>query len=585
MKLKSLLFALALLPLSGMAQEHWCATDEVHQQMLNEDEDYAQLIARQNKSWSDFASQTQSINAVTANSTDEIYEIPVVFHVIHTGQSIGSPENPSEAFLQSAIDELNQKFSATWSDFPGVTEGGVAVPVQFAMAQRDPDCQPTNGINRVDGSNLDGYLEYGVARPDAEGASDLALKSLSRWSNSDYVNVWVVTDISSTSSGMVTGYATYPGASPLLDGIVLRHNFLTNKETFAHEAGHLLGLRHTFQGGSETECPPNDNCTVDGDMICDTAPHLKTTGCDMGLNTCTGSSIVPVVHNIMNYGSCRDRFTEGQKDRMMYSLLNHRYSLTTSYGAIAVGEEPEDVEAPIAAFCEPLGIENEDNNYNIGIHNIQLAEINHSSSGFTSDEAYYVDNTLENCFSPRIVAYLQNEESHTIYITTGYNKENVRAWIDFNNDGMFDEEESIATSLGTVNNEQHSATFVIPSFAVLNTPLRLRVASDYHTLGLPQACGMMTYGQVEDYTVVIQGNVGLQDVNVEKIKMYPNPVADVLYLSEKLEDIEVYTTDGRTVMTAKTADYLDVSALPTGTYIIHAKNASAKNAQGTFVKK
>lgn len=585
MKLKLLLFALALLPLSGMAQEHWCATDEVHQQMLNEDEDYAQLIARQNKSWSDFASQTQSINAVTANSTDEIYEIPVVFHVIHTGQSIGSPENPSEAFLQSAIDELNQKFSATWSDFPGVTEGGVAVPVQFAMAQRDPDCQPTNGINRVDGSNLDGYLEYGVARPDAEGASDLALKSLSRWSNSDYVNVWVVTDISSTSSGMVTGYATYPGASPLLDGIVLRHNFLTNKETFAHEAGHLLGLRHTFQGGSETECPPNDNCTVDGDMICDTAPHLKTTGCDMGLNTCTGSSIVPVVHNIMNYGSCRDRFTEGQKDRMMYSLLNHRYSLTTSFGATAVDEEPEDVEAPIAATCEPLGIENEDNNYNIGIHNIQLAEINHSSSGFTSDEAYYVDNTLESCLSPRKVAYLQNEESHTIYITTGYNKENVRAWIDFNNDGMFDEEDSIALSLGTVNNEQHSATFVIPSFAVLNTPLRLRVASDYYTLGLPQACGMMTYGQVEDYTVVIQGNVGLQDVNVEKIKMYPNPVADVLYLSDKLEDIEVYTTDGRIVMTAKTADYLDVSALPTGTYIIHAKNASAKNAQGTFVKK
>lgn len=585
MKLKSLLFALALLPLSGMAQEHWCATDEVHQQMLNEDEDYAQLIARQNKSWSDFASQTQSINAVTANSTDEIYEIPVVFHVIHTGQSIGSPENPSEAFLQSAIDELNQKFSATWSDFPGVTEGGVAVPVQFAMAQRDPDCQPTNGINRVDGSNLDGYLEYGVARPDAEGASDLALKSLSRWSNSDYVNVWVVTDISSTSSGMVTGYATYPGASPLLDGIVLRHNFLTNKETFAHEAGHLLGLRHTFQGGSETECPPNDNCTVDGDMICDTAPHLKTTGCDMGLNTCTGSSIVPVVHNIMNYGSCRDRFTEGQKDRMMYSLLNHRYSLTTSYGAIAVGEEPEDVEAPIAAICEPLGITNEDNNYNMGIHNIQLAEINHSSSGFTSDEAYYVDNTLESCIYPRKVAYLQNEESHTIYITTGYNKENVKVWIDFNNDGMFDEEESIATSLGTVNNEQHSATFVIPPTAVLNTSLRLRVASDFYSLEVPQACGMMTYGQVEDYTVVIQGNVGLQDVNVEKIKMYPNPVADVLYLSEKLEDIEVYTTDGRIVMTAKTADYLDVSALPTGTYIIHAKNASAKNAQGTFVKK
>ncbi|HLV45829.1 MAG TPA: hypothetical protein VKY32_02195, partial [Flavobacterium sp.] len=211
-----------LLPFTMFAQDNWCVTDEVHAQMLLEDENYARLIEHQNKEWAEFAKNNQRTITSTTTSEDEIYEIPVVFHIVHTGQEIGAPENPSEQVIVDLVEELNQKFSATWPAFPGVSEGGVDVPIQFKLAQRDPDCQPTNGINRVDGSFLPSYIEFGVARPGNPGTQDIILKGVSRWTNTDYLNIWIVTKITgnAVNGNGVAGYATYPGASSGVDGVV-----------------------------------------------------------------------------------------------------------------------------------------------------------------------------------------------------------------------------------------------------------------------------------------------------------------------------------------------------------------------------
>src|SRR5690606_18330174 len=367
MKITKLFFLLALIPAVSFAQEHWCGTDEVHEKMLLEDENYARLIEHQNKEWAEYAKNNQRTITSTTTSEDEIYEIPVVFHIVHTGQPVGDPENPSEQVIVDFGEELNQKFSATWSAFPGETEGGVSVPIQFKLAQRDPDCQPTNGINRVDGSFLPSYIEFGVARPGNPGTQDIILKGVSRWTNTDYLNIWIVTKITgnAVNGNGVAGYATYPGASSGVDGVVLRYDQLSWAIT--HEVGHFFRIETHFEGTSDSvNCPPNGDCTVDGDLVCDTDPHFLLSGCPTGFNTCTGISLVPIVYNIMNYTSCPDRFTEGQKERMLYMLLNERTSLLTSYGAIPVETEIDVVDVPIPASCEPLGIVYEGSNKMIG---------------------------------------------------------------------------------------------------------------------------------------------------------------------------------------------------------------------------
>ncbi|PJR03395.1 zinc-dependent metalloprotease [Avrilella dinanensis] len=588
MKISKLFFLLALIPAVSFAQEHWCGTDEVHEKMLLEDENYARLIEHQNKEWAEFAKNNQRAITSTTASEDEIYEIPVVFHIIHTGQPVGDPENPSEQVIVDFVEELNQQFSATWPAFPGETEGGVSVPIQFKLAQRDPDCQPTNGINRVDGSDLPEYLEFGVRHSGSQGTQDVIMKNISRWPNTEYVNVWVVTGISGTApnGGGVAGYATYPGTSSATDGIVLRFDQISG--AFTHEAGHFLGLRHTFQGGTATECPQNNDCTIDGDMVCDTDPHLLLPGCYTDTNSCTGNSSIPVVYNIMNYSSCKNRFTDGQRERMLYMLLNERSNLLFSHGAVPAEDEIEQIDSPIPAVCTPLGIVHESNNYNIGIINVKLEDLSFSSGGYTDEGAYYIDNTVANCLSTVQHANLTTNEVYEISIKTSYNKENVRAWIDYNNDGFFDSNELIMSSNGTESYETHTATFLVPETAstvTIDTPLRMRIASDFYSSNIPEPCGMLTYGQVEDFTVFVTGTLSTEDIEQSTLKVYPNPTSDILNLSEKVNNIEIYATDGRKVMSFESAEQINVSSLPAGTYMIKAINSANKKAQGTFIKK
>ena len=96
--------------------------------------------------------------------------------------------------------------------------------------------------------------------------------------------------------------------------------------------------------------------------------------------------------------------------------------------------------------------------------------------------------------------------SHTLTVRTNpAAAENVRVWIDFDNNGIFNPItelffSSTATGLHTGTN------LPIPASAVLNTPLRMRVADDWTPAPVPTPCSTPRYGQFEDYTVTLQAN-------------------------------------------------------------------------------
>jgi hypothetical protein len=145
-----------------------------------------------------------------------------------------------------------------------------------------------------------------------------------RKGNYDALNMFVV-----LPGGGLLGYATFPlpRTSPAsmrrLDGVVLHYNSLparpgaadswpyTLGQTAVHEAGHWLGLYHTFQGGCGEE--------GGGDMVADTPPEeFPTFGCaTTPVDTCPQSKGVDSVRNFMSYSDdvCLETFTPGQVER------------------------------------------------------------------------------------------------------------------------------------------------------------------------------------------------------------------------------------------------------------------------------
>ncbi len=280
-------------------------------------------------------------NALRA--ADEDFTIPVVVHIVHNN----GPENISDQQVFTAIEHLNQAFSNT-GDF--ASDLGYYTGIQFCLAQRDPDDNLTNGINRVVSAEFTDLLVP---------SEDLGLKSLIQWDSNHYLNIWVVEEITRELNNAGTvGYATFPDShGSQEDGIVCEAALFgadpTGSSVHIHECGHYLGLYHTFENGC-----PNDDCLTSGDQVCDTPPdaHLFNTICNDNTNSCTtddddlsiNNPFRPIgaggfgdqlddQTNFMDYSGlvCFQHFTHGQSDRMSAAILSFRSSLLDSFGCYA----------------------------------------------------------------------------------------------------------------------------------------------------------------------------------------------------------------------------------------------------------
>src|SRR5688572_3628430 len=83
------------------------------------------------------------------------YKIPVVIHIIHNGEPIGTGANIPDAQIQSQLRVLNEDFRRQNADAVNTPAAFAAVAgsldIEFVLAKQDPDGLPTTGIVRVDG--------------------------------------------------------------------------------------------------------------------------------------------------------------------------------------------------------------------------------------------------------------------------------------------------------------------------------------------------------------------------------------------------------------------------------------------------
>jgi hypothetical protein len=294
-------------------------------------------------------------NAKRNHRIQSTYQIPVVIHIIHKGEAIGTGTNISNEQILSQLTVLNNDYQRLNADTVNTPTDFRAVAgsfnIEFVLAKQTPDGLPTSAIIRKAGTRT-------TWNPDLH---DAELKALSYWPAEDYLNIWVC-DL----SGDYLGYAQFPVSNlPGLesyqsglrttDGVVFDYKaFGTNDvnplfnlnakynkgRTATHEIGHFFGLRHTW----------GDNSLCTGTDYVDDTPNQKaaTRTCPSTHPLSDDCTSAKMYQNFLDYtdDACMNLFTVGQVDRMTTILETapRRASLLTSKAL----QEPELLDYDVA---------------------------------------------------------------------------------------------------------------------------------------------------------------------------------------------------------------------------------------------
>ncbi|NML68450.1 T9SS type A sorting domain-containing protein [Chryseobacterium sp. RP-3-3] len=532
--------------------EHFCGFDEEMRKMdirfpeLKKNREEVETKLR-NMDKQSFLNKVGGTTAWNGLYTGQTFEIPIVVHVIESGAVANSNLTLSDQDVINWIDRANKMYATTYGNgfYPegaGAT-GGNVIPFKLVLAKRSPTCAPTNGIVRYNGSTIPLYDTRGVkSASTGNGASDSQIKTLApHWPETSYFNIYVVIgfDGQQQNAGGLMGYARFPESYDYFYESFMKVATLKNQNdtTLTHELGHAFGLYHTFQGvnyTSQTTCPVNNNCATDGDRVCDTSPSRSMYGVAVPTNAsvdpCTTQNYDGTQYNVMNYTNSNRKFTEGQRDRAIMLMMEYRKNLISS----TAGQDPAVVipspVAVVAAQCNPVGIVNPaNNNFGIGASRVQFGTISSTTNGYDSDEPapkFYEDYASATCIRPAYATDIPSNSSTELKVTydNGFgqaDKFKTKVWIDYNNNGIFEESELVVNDLSVsmASGARKVVTVGItpPANAVKNTYLRMRVSVDAATfngvaLTDGTACSQVQYGQVEDYAVRVTGVLGISEV-------------------------------------------------------------------------
>lgn len=275
-----------------------------------------------------------SLVQIEANT---IIKIPVVVHVFHNNKEIGSGSNITDETILSQISALNLDYRKQNSDISNSLDeyrniAGDA-KIEFCLASTDPNCNPTNGIVRINTpkASVDVDNDYNT------------IKKLSYWPSDKYLNIWVaeltggylgisVFPYVNSMEGLSDSYVYQDFQNSIYDGVLINYKafgttgshlskYYNKGRTTTHEVGHWLGLLHIF----------NDDSFGCGNDYCDDTPPQQdaTSQCERK-NSCDGTHLT-MRENFLDYSvdECMSMFTLDQISRMrnVFNLNSRRNNI------------------------------------------------------------------------------------------------------------------------------------------------------------------------------------------------------------------------------------------------------------------
>ena len=255
--------------------------------------------------------------------------LPVAVHIVYKDEK----DNLTDEMVFAQIDQLNRDFNLLNNNLfnvPSIFKPLAAkMNIHFCLVDIDPDGNETNGISRT----ITEFDHIG-SEIGAEGRKSIhynQLGGVAPWFMDEVINVWV------GQMESVIGFATFPNKAPFPqeDGIIIDSDFFspinTNKSsgtiskghTLTHEMGHFLNLNHIW-------ADRDDGCNID-DGIADTPlQSMPYFGCPTHPQMSCNS--LDMFMNFMDFTNdqCVAFFTDGQRQRMIETLMNSRWSLMSS---------------------------------------------------------------------------------------------------------------------------------------------------------------------------------------------------------------------------------------------------------------
>ena len=301
--------------------------------LISSDEEFERAIAKQ---------IVQDRLDASQGKMAPIYRIPVVVHVVHNGEAIGSGPNISDAQILAQIEVMNEDFrKMAGTNGASTNAAGADSFIEFCLAKVDPSGNVTTGITRHNG----GQASWAGSALDA-------FKPGTIWDPTKYCNIWTATlgaqDLGYAqfphANGVITGMTGgYVGGTANTDGVVMGATTFGSSQkypagnynapfdlgrTVTHEVGHWLGLKHIT---GDSNCG-DDNCA-------DTPTQAaQSNGCPTNQNTC---SSLDQIENYMDYSndSCMNTFTNDQVARMR-AILNPANNIVNRGSLVSIDATP-----------------------------------------------------------------------------------------------------------------------------------------------------------------------------------------------------------------------------------------------------
>jgi bacillolysin len=209
-----------------------------------------------------------------------------------------------------------------------------------------------------------------------------------------------------------------------------------------------------------------------------------------------------------------------------------------------------------------------------------------------------------------ISANLIKGDTYTIELTPGFVRgaayfEYWTVYIDYNHDGIFESNEIVATGHTAI---RINKSFTIPA-AALNGATRMRIQMQ-EGAAQTNPCATYTFGEVEDYTVILTGNAlvtttkaensdikNITEENEVNFMVYPNPAKDNLTLkfqagtNDRIK-VTVYNLIGQKLITRENPAVsglniinLNAGKLGKGIYIIEIENNGKREHQKFLISR